>query len=65
MSTIEAQWRGLTEACTLASVSAYVGVAPLLLFATSHHGGLFGFVVQEGLCAQLAYFYKFSLYDVR
>lgn len=33
-------------------------------FAASHRKGLFGFIVQEGLCAQLAHLYKFSLYDV-
>lgn len=33
-------------------------------FPASHCKGLFGFIVQEGLCTQLAHLYKFSLYGV-
>ena len=50
--------------CVRACVRAYVWVPPNPPFPASHRKGLFGFIVQEGLCAQLAHLYKFSLYGV-
>lgn len=44
-------------------MSKYLNTTPTpLLFPASHHKGLFGFIVQEGLCAQLAHLYRLSLW---
>lgn len=45
--------------CVCVYMSEYPPSSP-----ASHRKGLFGFIVQEGLCAQLAHLYKFSLYGV-
>lgn len=50
--------------CVCVCAHAYVWEPPAPLFPASHRKGLFGFIVQEGLCTQLAHLYKFSLYGV-
>lgn len=55
----------LIEACVPLWVCVHLSQhPPNPLFPASHRKGLFGFIVQDGLRAQLGHLYKFSLYGV-
>lgn len=57
----EANWSVYTFVCVCVRTHMSENPQPPL-FPASHRKGLFGFIVQEGLCTQLAHLYKFSLY---